>query len=185
MFALNPICNAHVAAFNNVGGLDVFLGASSVVFGLILLLNATNPLVIAVPTSPAANPTTANCAPLKTNVPRRCASVKCAPDSNILVLGHLQKMEGSILADADADVGAKRYISTKLTIAPTTRVEKTKSSSLRPKLGRQAMSPATFELTPTTSSISTLNGNCGSAATLDLQPFRNMPMITPKILPPA
>ncbi|KAM2273606.1 hypothetical protein ACFX1S_043522 [Malus domestica] len=58
---------------------------------------------------------------------------------------------------------------------PTTRVEKTKSSSLRPKLGRETMSPRTQKLTPTTSSIRTLKGNCGSSATRDLHPLRNIP----------
>lgn len=81
---------------------------------------------------------------------------------------------------AEADkVGASRYMRVKFSMQPTTRVEKTKSSSLRPKLGREAMSPRTQELTPTTSSIKTLNGNWGSAATRDLHPFRNMPR-TPK-----
>ncbi|KAM2692655.1 hypothetical protein EV2_006924 [Malus domestica] len=58
---------------------------------------------------------------------------------------------------------------------PTTRVKKTKSSSLRSKLGRETMSPRTQELTLTTSSIRTLKGNCGSAVTRDLHPLRNIP----------
>ncbi|KAM1106155.1 hypothetical protein ACFX1X_003091 [Malus domestica] len=55
------------------------------------------------------------------------------------------------------------------------RVEKTKSSSLRPKLGRETMSLRTQELTPTTSSIRTLKGNCRSVAIRDLHPLRNIP----------
>lgn len=74
-----------------------------------------------------------------------------------------------------AEVGARRYIRTKLRIDPTTRVEKTKSSSLRPKLGRDAMSPRTQALTPTSSSMRTLKGNCGSAETLARQPSRKIP----------
>ena len=58
-----------------------------------------------------------------------------------------------------ADVGAKRYMSMKLRIEPTTRVEKTKSSSFNPKLGRDAMSPRTQAVTPTSSSMRTLKGN--------------------------
>ncbi|KAM1538126.1 hypothetical protein ACFX10_003076 [Malus domestica] len=57
----------------------------------------------------------------------------------------------------------------------TMRVEKTKSSSLRPKLGRETMSLRTQELTLTTSSIRTLKGNCRSVAIRDLHPLRNIP----------
>ena len=45
-------------------------------------------------------------------------------------------------------VGASRYMSEKLTMDPTTRVANTKSSSLRPQLGREAMSPTTAAPTP-------------------------------------
>ena len=76
-------------------------------------------------------------------------------------------------ARCDKDVGANIYIREKLSIEPTTIVEKTKSSSLRPKFGREAMSPITQAPTPTTSSMSTLKGNCGSALNLSFQPLRN------------
>lgn len=72
-------------------------------------------------------------------------------------------------------MGARRYMRTKLRMDPTTRVEKTKSSSLSPKLGREAMSPSTQAVTPTSSSIRTLKGNCGSAKTLARHPFRKSP----------
>ncbi|WVZ07742.1 hypothetical protein V8G54_021088 [Vigna mungo] len=85
-------------------------------------------------------------------------------------------MPGTLDAD-DVMVGANRYIRVKFRIAPTTKVEKTKSSSFNPKLGLEAMSPKTQALTPTSSSIKTLKGNCGSAATLDLHPFRKRPKI--------
>lgn len=94
--------------------------------------------------------------------------------------GQPAKMEGredcTAAAPAGPAVGARRYMSTKLRMEPTTRVEKTKSSSLSPKSGREAMSPITQAVTPTNSSIRTLKGNCGSAATLDLQPSRKAPM---------
>ncbi|KAI7998635.1 hypothetical protein LOK49_LG10G02458 [Camellia lanceoleosa] len=103
------------------------------------------------------------------------------------LVGELEKIEGRVrvLDEEDDRVGARRYMRTKLRMQPTTRVEKTKSSSFRPKLGRVAMSPRTHALTPTSSSITTLNGNWGSAATLDLHPFRkapNGPLLHP---PPA
>ena len=79
------------------------------------------------------------------------------------------------LAVVTVVVSAKRYIRVKFNIEPTTSVEKTKSSSFNPKLGREAMSPRTQAETPTNSSIKTLKGNCGSAATLDLHPFRKRP----------
>ena len=69
---------------------------------------------------------------------------------------------------------------TKLRMDPTTRVEKTKSSSLRPKLGREAMSPSTQAVTPTSSSMSTLKGNCGSAATRAAHPARKSPRMPPR-----
>nr|POF07226.1 hypothetical protein CFP56_78458 [Quercus suber] len=79
--------------------------------------------------------------------------------------------------DEEDKVGANRYLRVKFSMDPTTRVENTKSSSLRPKLGREAMSPRTQAVTPTNSSIRTLKANCGSAATLDLHPFKNKPNI--------
>ncbi|PON60522.1 hypothetical protein PanWU01x14_151340 [Parasponia andersonii] len=91
------------------------------------------------------------------------------------LLGQLAKMEGRA-EEEEPRVGARRYMRVKLRIEPTTRVEKTKSSSLRPKLGREAMSPRTQELTPTISSIRTLKGNWGSAATRDLHPLRKSPI---------
>ena len=60
----------------------------------------------------------------------------------------------------------------KLSIDPTTIVEKTKSSSFRPKFGREAMSPITQAPTPIISSVTTLKGNCGSAPTLSFHPLR-------------
>ncbi|KAG0467405.1 hypothetical protein HPP92_018985 [Vanilla planifolia] len=72
--------------------------------------------------------------------------------------------------EAALAVGARRYMSKKLRMEPTTTVEKTKSSSLRPKLGREDMSPRTQALTPTSSSMRTLKGNWGSAETLDRHP---------------
>lgn len=91
----------------------------------------------------------------------------------------MEKSEGRFEGEEDK-VGARRYIRTKLRMEPTTRVEKTKSSSFRPKLGREAMSPRTHELTPTTSSMRTLKGNWGSAATLDCHPLMNKP-INPRL----
>lgn len=91
-------------------------------------------------------------------------------------VGQLEKMDTSLgVTDGEAAVGASRYMRRKLRIEPTTRVEKTKSSSFRPKLGRHDMSPMMHALRPTSSSISTLNGNCGSAATLDFHPLRKRP----------
>jgi hypothetical protein len=77
-------------------------------------------------------------------------------------------------------VGVRRYMRTKLRMDPTTRVEKTKSSSLRPKLGREAMSAITQAVTPTSSSMSTLKGNCGSAATRAAHPARKSPRMPPR-----
>lgn len=68
-------------------------------------------------------------------------------------------------------VGASSQIRDRLRIVPTIRVDSTKSSSFRPKLGRVDMSPATEALTPMTCSISTLRGNRGSAATRSRQPL--------------
>ncbi|KAL2545194.1 RNA-directed RNA polymerase [Forsythia ovata] len=62
---------------------------------------------------------------------------------------------------------------------PTTSVENIKSSSLRPKLERDAILPMTQAVTVTNSSIRTLNGNHGSTATLDLHPFKKA-QIVPK-----
>ncbi|GER56923.1 nuclear fusion defective 6 [Striga asiatica] len=86
------------------------------------------------------------------------------------LVGEPAKKDGGFWIDAEI-VGANRYMSTKFMIEPTTRVEKTKSSSLSPKLGREAMSPRTQALTPTISSMRTLNGNWGSAKTLDRHPL--------------
>jgi hypothetical protein len=52
-------------------------------------------------------------------------------------------------------------------IAP---MEKTKTSSLRPKLGTEAMLPNTQAVTSMSSSMSTLNGNCMPAATWAAHP---------------
>lgn len=97
------------------------------------------------------------------------------PGSNMKLLGELGKIKGRFCAEAME--GARRYMRTKLRMDPTTRVEKTKSSSLRPKLGRDAMSPRTQEETPTSSSMRTLKGNWGSAATRDRHPLMKAPMI--------
>ncbi|KAG5582141.1 hypothetical protein H5410_052768 [Solanum commersonii] len=89
--------------------------------------------------------------------------------------GQLVNIKGRVWIEADA-VGANRYINTKFIIEPTTSVENTKSNSLSPKLGLDAISPRTLALTPTNSSIRTLKGNCGSAATLDLHPLTKAPI---------
>lgn len=91
-------------------------------------------------------------------------------------MGHFAKKAGR-LGDEAAIVGASKYMSTKFMIEPTISVEKTKSNSFNPKFGRVAMSPRRQAVTPTNSSISTLNGNCGSAETLDLHPLKKIPNI--------
>ncbi|KAL2464533.1 Uncharacterized protein Fot_52489 [Forsythia ovata] len=68
------------------------------------------------------------------------------------------------------------YSSSEFRMELTTSVENTKSSSLLPKLGRDAILPMTQAVTPTNSSIRTLNGNCGSTATLDLYRFEKAPI---------
>ena len=55
---------------------------------------------------------------------------------------------GDEAAAATPAVGATRCMRTKLRMDPTTTVEKTKSSSLRSKLGWKAMSPSTQAVTP-------------------------------------
>lgn len=100
------------------------------------------------------------------------AGIEYGPGSNMWLVGEEEKIPGNEAGTEEA-VGARRYISTKLSIDPTTRVEKTKSSSFKPKLGLDAMSPSTQADTPTNSSISTLKGNCGSAKTLERHPWRN------------
>lgn len=161
------MCNAQVDALRRVGG--ALLGVSKA--GSIFFLSAISPLERAVPARPATNPTAAKVAPLYKKVPSR-AGIEYGPGSNMWLVGEEEKIPGKEAGIEDA-VGAKRYISTKLSIDPTTRVEKTKSSSFKPKLGLDAMSPSTQAVTPTNSSIRTLKGNCGSAKTLDRHPSKN------------
>ncbi|KAG9137542.1 hypothetical protein Leryth_018850, partial [Lithospermum erythrorhizon] len=160
---------AQVMAFNSVGG--GLFGVSK--FGSIFFLVAIRPLERAVPARPAVNPTAAKRVPLYTSVPKRSKRPN-EPGSNIWLVGQVAKIDGRVWMEA-VIVGAKRYMRTKFMMDPTTRVEKTKSSSLRPKLGREAMSPITQAVTPTNSSITTLKGNCGSAATLALHPLKKAP----------
>jgi hypothetical protein len=70
-------------------------------------------------------------------------------------------------------VGVRRYMRTKLRMDPTMSVEKTKSSSLRPKLGREAMSLSRQAMTPMSPPMSTLNENCGSVVMRAAQLVRN------------
>nr|CAD1829005.1 unnamed protein product [Ananas comosus var. bracteatus] len=156
------MCAAHVSALSTVGG-DL-AGDSSAAAAR--RRSATSVLEIAVPASPAANPTAANAAPLEAKTPRRVRR-EWFPGSNMWLMAAEEAME---------EVGASRYMSTKLTMEPTTRVEKTRSSSVSPKLGRDAMSPSTFALTPMSSSMRTLKGNSGSAETLDRHPSRKIPI---------
>nr|ACN36574.1 unknown [Zea mays] len=164
---LTPMWSAQVAALSSVGG--GLLGVSNA--GSMRFRIAISPLEIAVPVSPAANPTTAKVAPLDMIVATR-EPREYAPGSNMWL--------GSADAADDAAVGARRYMRTKLRMDPTTSVEKTKSNSLRPKLGREAMSPSTQAVTPTSSSMSTLKGNCGSAATRAAHPARRSPRMPPR-----
>jgi len=75
------------------------------------------------------------------------------------------------MAEEEEATGARRYIRRKLRIEPTTRVEKTKSSSLRPKLGREAMSPRTAGRHPDDLFGENLEGKLGVSGYSVVPPF--------------
>mmetsp|Transcript_27654 Transcript_27654/g.74842 ORF Transcript_27654/g.74842 Transcript_27654/m.74842 type:complete len:200 (-) Transcript_27654:68-667(-) len=97
-----------------------------------------------------------------------------------------RKLPPAAPAAEAAPVGANRYMMLKFRIEPTTNVEKTKSSSLRPQFGLEDMSPTTDAPTPITCSMATLTGSSGSYATRSSQPLRipALPWVCPPLPSP-
>ena len=77
-----------------------------------------------------------------------------APDASLPI--REEEAEEDLAAAAATATGASRYMSEKLRIEPTTSVENTKSSSPRPQLGLELMSPSTAAPTPMICSTRTL-----------------------------